>query len=121
MPSNNSFKRNLLRYTSNMAGKACHVAGSATQVGSTQALGPMIPVSDRDALALRRIKQATIGCWIVALALGLVSGASRLLGYDALGQFLLLLVWIAAVAFTCGVALSLAGVIVLILSQRQRT
>ncbi|MGQ4661474.1 hypothetical protein, partial [Lysobacter sp. F6437] len=36
--SNNSFKPNLLRYTNNMAGKACHVVGSATQVGLTQAL-----------------------------------------------------------------------------------
>ena len=27
---NNSFKPNLLRYTNNMAGKACHVVGSAT-------------------------------------------------------------------------------------------
>ena len=35
---NNSFKPNLLRYTNNMAGKACHVVGSATQVGLTQAL-----------------------------------------------------------------------------------
>jgi len=38
---NNSFKPNLLRYTNNMAGKACHVVGSATQVGLTQALAPM--------------------------------------------------------------------------------
>ena len=38
-PPNNSFKPNLLRYTNNMAGKACHVVGSATQVGLTQALG----------------------------------------------------------------------------------
>jgi hypothetical protein len=36
---NKSFKPNLLRYTSNMAGKACHVAGYATQVGLTQAFG----------------------------------------------------------------------------------
>ena len=36
---NNSFKPNLLRYTNNVAGKACHVVGSATQVGLTQALG----------------------------------------------------------------------------------
>jgi hypothetical protein len=36
---NNSFKPNLLRYTNNMAGEACHVVGSATQVGLTQALG----------------------------------------------------------------------------------
>ena len=35
---NNSFKPNLLRYTNNVAGKACHVVGSATQVGLTQAL-----------------------------------------------------------------------------------
>src|SRR3546814_17610668 len=33
---NKSFKPNLLRYTSNMAGKACHVAGSATQVRSEE-------------------------------------------------------------------------------------
>ena len=39
MPPNNSFKPNLLRYTNNMAGKACHVVGYATQVGLTQALG----------------------------------------------------------------------------------
>src|SRR3546814_18869195 len=36
---NNSFKPNALRYTNNMAGKACHVVGSATHVGLTQALG----------------------------------------------------------------------------------
>ena len=36
---NNSFKPNLLRYTNNVAGKACHVVGYATQVGLTQALG----------------------------------------------------------------------------------
>ena len=35
---NNSFKPNLLRYTNNMAEKACHVVASATQVGLTQAL-----------------------------------------------------------------------------------
>ena len=39
MPPNNSFKPNLLRYTKHMAEKACHVFGSATQVGLTQALG----------------------------------------------------------------------------------
>jgi len=38
---NKSFKPNLLRYTNNMAGKACHVVGSATQVGLTQVLGLM--------------------------------------------------------------------------------
>src|SRR3546814_13526752 len=36
---NNSFKPNLLRYTNNMAGRACHVVASATQVGLTQAIG----------------------------------------------------------------------------------
>ena len=41
MGPNNSFKPNLLRYTNNMAGRACHVVGSATQVGLTQALGLM--------------------------------------------------------------------------------
>ena len=39
MCANNSFKPNLLRYTNNVAGKACHVVGFATQVGLTQALG----------------------------------------------------------------------------------
>ena len=40
LPPNNSFKPNLLRYTNNVAGKACHVVGYSTQVGLTQALGP---------------------------------------------------------------------------------
>ena len=39
LPPNNSFKPNLLRYTKHMAEKACHVFGSTTQVGLTQALG----------------------------------------------------------------------------------
>src|SRR5690606_12780608 len=38
---NNSFKPNLLRYTKAMAQTACHGFGSTTQVGLTQALGPM--------------------------------------------------------------------------------
>ena len=37
--SNNSSKPNLLRYAKYMAEKACHVFGSTTQVGLTQALG----------------------------------------------------------------------------------
>jgi len=37
---NNSFNPNPLRSTNNMADKACHVVGSTTQVGLTQALGP---------------------------------------------------------------------------------
>src|SRR3546814_2994591 len=35
---NNSFNPNLLRYTKHMAEIACHVFGSTTQVGLTQAL-----------------------------------------------------------------------------------
>ena len=35
---NNSFKPNLLRYTNNVADKACHVVGYATQVGLTPVL-----------------------------------------------------------------------------------
>src|SRR5688572_31953401 len=38
---NNSFKPNLLRYTKHMAERSCHVFGSTTQVGLTQALGLM--------------------------------------------------------------------------------
>ena len=41
LDSNNSFKPNLLRYTKAMAEEACHVFGSTTQVGLTQALGPL--------------------------------------------------------------------------------
>ena len=39
---NNSFKPNLLRYTNNMAERACHVVASATQVGLTQVLGALM-------------------------------------------------------------------------------
>src|SRR3546814_8908442 len=35
---NNSFNPNPLRSTNNMANRACHVVGSTTQVGLTQAL-----------------------------------------------------------------------------------
>ena len=42
---NNSFKPNLLRYSNNMAGKACHVLASTTQVGLIQALGLMSKLS----------------------------------------------------------------------------
>ena len=34
-PPNNAFKPNSFRYANNMAGKACHVLGSATRVGLT--------------------------------------------------------------------------------------
>src|SRR3546814_102636 len=37
-PHNNSFNPNPLRSTNNMADKACHVVGSTTQVGLTQAI-----------------------------------------------------------------------------------
>src|SRR5690606_24155437 len=53
---NNSFKPNLLRSTNNMAGKACHVVGSATQVGLTQALGGL----GKDAAA-RRSSHCALG------------------------------------------------------------
>src|SRR3546814_20819344 len=36
---NSSFNPNPLRSTNNMAGRACHVVGSTTPVGVTQALG----------------------------------------------------------------------------------
>src|SRR5690606_1435017 len=41
MGPNRSFNPNPLRSTSNMADRACHVVGSTTQVGLTQALGLM--------------------------------------------------------------------------------
>src|SRR3546814_16805145 len=37
---NNSFKPNALRYTNNMADKACHVVGSTKHVGLPQELRP---------------------------------------------------------------------------------
>src|SRR3546814_9666177 len=43
---NSSFNPNPLRSTNNMAGRACHVVGSTTQVGLTQVLGLMISDSD---------------------------------------------------------------------------
>ncbi len=39
LPSNNSFKPNLLRYSKSVAEKACHAFASTTQVGLIQALG----------------------------------------------------------------------------------
>jgi len=47
-PSNSSFKPNLLRYTKHMAEEACHVFGSTTQVGLTQALGLQENMAYRD-------------------------------------------------------------------------
>src|SRR3546814_4332530 len=38
-PYTTLFRSNALRYTNNMAGRACHVVGSATHVGLTQVLG----------------------------------------------------------------------------------
>src|SRR3546814_18977748 len=43
---NSSFNPNPLRSTNNMAGRACPVVGSTTQVGLTQVLGLMISDSD---------------------------------------------------------------------------
>ena len=40
LPHNNSFKPNPLRYSHNMAEKACHVVASTTQVGLIRTLGP---------------------------------------------------------------------------------
>src|SRR5690606_5471157 len=57
---NSSFKPNLLRYTNNMAEGACHVVGSATQVGLTQALCPTedirMPSIDLKQSALRLVE-----------------------------------------------------------------
>ncbi|MGY1426513.1 hypothetical protein [Lysobacter sp. A289] len=62
---NNSFKPNLLRYTNNMAGKACHVVGYATQVGLTQALGRMGTVEDTRSITIwNRI--ANVRVWLFA-------------------------------------------------------
>src|SRR5690606_9075568 len=54
---NKSFKPNALRYTNNMADKACHVVGSATHVGLTQALGG----NSRCAATHDKIDHRTVG------------------------------------------------------------
>ena len=56
-----SFKPNPLRYTNNMAGKACHVVGSATQVGLTQVLGllELKPALAHPSVALRNLQHAS--------------------------------------------------------------
>src|SRR3546814_6777763 len=45
---NNSFNPNPLRSTNNMADRACHVVGSTTQVGLTQALALPENIAYRD-------------------------------------------------------------------------
>src|SRR5690606_6146346 len=70
---NNSFKPNLLRYTNNMAGKACNVVASATQVGLTQALGHMDSsdrVSLEDLAEVRQVVTAMRRRSLVAAAVG---------------------------------------------------
>ncbi len=43
---NNSFKPNSLRNNNHMAEKACHVVGSAAQVGLIQALGAIWSIGE---------------------------------------------------------------------------
>src|SRR3546814_5075052 len=59
---NNSFNPNPLRYTNNMVGRACHVVGSTTQVGLTQALARLRrPEEHTSALpSLMRISYAVV-------------------------------------------------------------
>ena len=60
----------MLRYTNNVAGKACHVVGSATQVGLTQALGRMT--------ALIAIVQLLLAPVLLVAALGVrLAGSSK--------------------------------------------
>ena len=68
--SNNSFKPNLLRYTNNVAGKACHVVGYATQVGLTQALA---------LTGVCRMRNITIALLlsVVAASTGALAGGSE--------------------------------------------
>ncbi|MGY0556292.1 hypothetical protein [Lysobacter sp. A421] len=67
MAANNSFKPNLLRYSTVVAEKACHAVASTAQVGLTQALGPMSRISAVMLLLL------VFSCAMVAC----VSGPSR--------------------------------------------
>ena len=61
---NNSFKPNLLRYTKHMADTACHVFGSTTQVGLTQALGIL------NNAAIRRGIEMGFNIWEVIIVFG---------------------------------------------------
>ena len=61
---NNSFKPNLLRYSKSVAEKACHAFASTTQVGLTQALGPMRQVF-RWSLLLPAVALGIVASWLV--------------------------------------------------------
>ena len=64
MGANNSFNPNPLRSTNNMADKACHVVGSTTQVGLTQALA----VQENPTESATKISKASPWLCLVALA-----------------------------------------------------
>src|SRR3546814_879490 len=87
--SNNSFKPNLLRYTNNMAGRACHVVASATQVGLTQALGGA-------AQTVRRLASSD-SCVVRASSHGLIGRQLRLLSSGKLVRALRSLAWLLGV------------------------
>ncbi|MGY1425223.1 hypothetical protein [Lysobacter sp. A289] len=60
LQSNNSFKPNLLRYSTVVAEKACHAVAFTAQVGLTQALGPM--------------SKESLVSLLLSLPIGIVSG-----------------------------------------------
>ena len=63
-----------------MAGKACHVVGSATQVGLTQALGRI--EADRN-LTSKSSNQKIGPLWrVVAAVIALVIGGYEIVGYN---------------------------------------
>jgi len=80
---NNSFKPKPLRYSKNVAKKACHAFASTTRFGLTQALGLMSRV--------RLTVQTALGyALVVAIAVGVVAWNTRekcLAGVGLLSQF----------------------------------
>src|SRR3546814_18837528 len=73
---NKSFKPNALRYTNNMADKACHVVGSATHVGLTQALG--LIGSSRTSYG--KADELLVPCQDIRLGMGLHTSGAGLVG-----------------------------------------
>ena len=75
---NNSFKPNLLRYVYGVADKACHAIASTTQVGLTQALGPMTNSTGNS--RSHRLVTAAFGMLFLALAIAMIVISDRTIG-----------------------------------------
>jgi hypothetical protein len=71
-----------------MARKACHVVGSATQVGLTQALG-LMEVSDAHVQKIKDRKLMAFGSWVLVVVFGALSLIAKNFGQELLGSILI--------------------------------